>query len=252
MSVEDRLQPLEQLVTVMQSDVLLARGTAAQAEQRAADAESRSLTVRSEGVVDARLFGKPKSFDGTSDSWRQFKFTFLGYAGVVDMRLKQAKIESQVLTELAITNAALPPRDQRVSTQLCHVLFLLLEGSHAARSCPIASRSQWSRKASRTKTSGATCSCMQHAFSSYTLVREEIRSIIMARDTLSGLAPLDVSAVYEGKGKGKEGKGKAAVPTSGSSRCGLVDTCVLNKSLLFFFVCIFLFCFASHVCVFLC
>ena len=40
--------------------------------------------------------------------------------------------------------------------------------------------------------------------STYPLVREEIRSIIMARDTLTGLAPMDVSAVYKGKGKGKE------------------------------------------------
>ena len=36
------------------------------------------------------------------------------------------------------------------------------------------------------------------------LVREEIRSIIMARDTLSGLTPMDVSAVYKGNKKGKE------------------------------------------------
>ena len=44
-------------------------------------------------------------------------------------------------------------------------------------------------------------------FSTYPLVREEIRSIIMARDTLTGPAPMDVSAVYKGKGEGK-GKGK--------------------------------------------
>ena len=59
---------------------------------------------------------------------RQFKFTFLGYAGAVDSRLKQAMIESAVLTEAGITNAALPPRDQRVSTQLCYMLVLLLKG----------------------------------------------------------------------------------------------------------------------------
>ena len=116
MSAEDRLQAREQLVTVMQSEVLLARATAAQAEQRATNAATRSLTVRGEGVVDTRLLGKKKSFDGTSDSWRQFKFTFFGYAGAVDMRLKQAMIEREVLTEPAITNAALPPRDQQVST----------------------------------------------------------------------------------------------------------------------------------------
>ena len=34
--------------------------------------------------MDTRLLEKPKSFDGTTDSWRQFKFTFLGYAGAVD------------------------------------------------------------------------------------------------------------------------------------------------------------------------
>ena len=57
-----------------------------------------------------------KSFDGSTDSWRQFKFTFLGYAGAVDSRLKQAMIESEVLPEASITNSALPARDQRVST----------------------------------------------------------------------------------------------------------------------------------------
>ena len=46
--------------------------------------------------------------------------------------------------------------------------------------------------------------------STYTLIREEVRSIVMARDTLSGPVPMDVSASYKGKGKGKEkGKGKA-------------------------------------------
>ena len=75
--------------------------------------------VPGEGVVDTRLLGKPKSFDWSTDSWRQFKFTFLGYAGAVDSRLKQAMIESE----------ALPARDQRVSTQLYFMLVLLLKGS---------------------------------------------------------------------------------------------------------------------------
>ena len=70
-----------------------------------------------------------KRFDGTWDSWCQFKFTFLGCAGAVDSRLKQATIESEVLTGAAITNAALRPREQRVSTCLYHVLVLHLEVS---------------------------------------------------------------------------------------------------------------------------
>ena len=79
--------------------------------------------------MDTRLLGKPKSFDGTTDNWRQFKFTFLGYAGAVDLRLKQAMIESEVLQDAAMTNSALPPRDQRVSTQLYFMLVLLFESS---------------------------------------------------------------------------------------------------------------------------
>ena len=38
-------------------------------------------------------------------------------------------MESEVLQEIAITNSALPGRDQRVLTQLYFVLVLLLEGS---------------------------------------------------------------------------------------------------------------------------
>ena len=69
MSVEERLLALEQLVAAMQGEVISALIVAAQAEQRATDAETRILGVRGEGVVDTRLLGKPKSFDGSTDSW---------------------------------------------------------------------------------------------------------------------------------------------------------------------------------------
>ena len=118
MSAEERLLALEQLVAAMQGAVISALTAAAQAEQRA-----------TEGVVDTRLLGNPKSFDGSTDSWRQFKFTFLGYAGAVDSRLKQAMIESEVLPEAANTISALLARDQRVSAQLYCMLVLVLEGS---------------------------------------------------------------------------------------------------------------------------
>ena len=45
-------------------------------------------------------------------------------------------------------------------------------------------------------------------FSTYPLVREEIRSIITARDTLTGPAPMDVSAVYKGQGKVQREEGQ--------------------------------------------
>ena len=129
MSAEERLLALEQLVVAMQGEVLQARTAAAQAEQRATDAEARVLGARNEGVVDTRLLEKPKSFDGAMDNWRQFKFTFLGYAGAVNARLKQAMIESELLQEAAIMNSVLPVGDQQASTQLYFMLVLLLEGS---------------------------------------------------------------------------------------------------------------------------
>ena len=104
---------------VLQGEVMNARAAAEQASLIAC--HTRRNTTR--------LLGKPKIFDGRSDIWRQFKFTLLGYAGAVDSRLKQAAIESEVLIESAITNAALLPRVQRVSTQLFYMLVLLLEGS---------------------------------------------------------------------------------------------------------------------------
>ena len=56
-------------------------------------------------------------------------FTFWGYAGAVDSKPKQAKIESEVLQENTIMNSAFFARDRRVSTQLYYLLVLLLEGS---------------------------------------------------------------------------------------------------------------------------
>ena len=51
---------------------------------------------------------------------------------------------------------------------------------------------------------------LMHAsrLSTYPLVREELSSIIMGRDTLTGPAPMDIGAIHKGKGKGKGKKGK--------------------------------------------
>ena len=57
-------------------------------------------------------------------------------------------------------------------------------------------------------TSDATCSCMPHATQRVPLLREELRSIIMTRDTLTGPAPIDIGAIHKGKGTKGEGKSK--------------------------------------------
>ena len=51
--------------------------------------------------------------------------------------------------------------------------------------------------------------------STYPLVREKLRSIIMARDTRTGPAPMEIGAVHKGKEKGKENKGKGKGKSKG-------------------------------------
>ena len=129
MSADYRLQTLEQLVTVTQSEAISAR-----TPQRATEAETRVHGVRGQGVVDTRLLGKPENFDGTTDNWRLFKFTFLGYVVAVDSRLNQAcddrkrSVAGKRKRELSLACQ----RDKRVSTQLYHMLVLLLEDQRNA------------------------------------------------------------------------------------------------------------------------
>ena len=72
------LLALEQLVAAMQGEVITALTAASQAEQRATDAETRVLGVRGEGVVDTRLLGKPKSFDGSTGQLETVQVHVLG------------------------------------------------------------------------------------------------------------------------------------------------------------------------------
>ena len=79
-ALEQRLGQMEEL--------LQAAGRAAEeAGQRAAAAEQRAVAVEAtrpgamstaQPLVDTRLLGKPKSFDGREASWRTFRFGFLG------------------------------------------------------------------------------------------------------------------------------------------------------------------------------
>ena len=72
MSAEERLLALEQLVAAMQGEVISALTAAAQAEQRATDAETRVLGVRGEGVVHTRLLGLRTVGDSSSSTTRSW------------------------------------------------------------------------------------------------------------------------------------------------------------------------------------
>ena len=64
---------------------------------------------------------------------------------------------------------------------------------------------------------------LMHAsrLSTYPLVREELRSIIVARDTLTGPAPMDTGAIHKGKGQrqGEEGQHTGKVTASETAGC---------------------------------
>ena len=94
---DEKIAALELALATLQGEVDAARTTAsaaslqaASAEQRATDAEAQTARVQSGGggLVDTRLLGKPKTFSGSIEDWRSFKFQFLGYAGAVSIRLR--------------------------------------------------------------------------------------------------------------------------------------------------------------------
>ena len=96
---------LEQRLGHME-DMLQAAGRAAEeAGQRAAAAEQRAAAAAEatrpgvstpQPLVDTKLLGKPRSFDGKEASWRTFRFGFLGYCAAVDPDLRQALAKAEM------------------------------------------------------------------------------------------------------------------------------------------------------------
>ena len=191
-------------------EVISARTTAAQTQQRATDAETRLLGVKGEGVVDTRLLGKPKSFDGSTDSWRQFKFTFLDYACAVDKTQTGDDRERSACRRQRLGIACQRPAS--LDTVVLDVSLGLGRFEHAGDGEGLLS---WRRLVAEyePETAGRETSLLLEVLAQTFKRRRarfaEIRSIIMARETLNGPTPMDVSAMYKVK-KGKEkSKGKS-------------------------------------------
>ena len=81
-------------------------------------------------VVDTRLMGKPKNFNGKEDDWHQWATTTTAYAGAISERLLFLMDETESAENAA--NAALEKEvDKELSTQLYSILAMLLEGKAA-------------------------------------------------------------------------------------------------------------------------
>ena len=83
MSAEDRLQALEQLVDVLQSEVISARSAAAQAEGRATDAETRVLGVRGCRSRGHTTAAETKELRRYNRQLETVQVHVLGFAGAV-------------------------------------------------------------------------------------------------------------------------------------------------------------------------
>ena len=243
---------------MVQNELVMAKAAAGVAEKRADAAEIRNARPAA-GLVDTRVLGKPRNFDGHQENWRSFKFMFLGYAGAVNADLRAGMVKSEALAEGAIVNSALAADDQKISTQLYYLLVLLLEGGaqrlleHAGDGEGLLS---WNRLVAEYEpaTAGRETALLlevlaqvfkgdvrgalddfevkirryeraakevlsdrikiavvqkglededlrrhllMHAarLNSFPAVREEIRHIVMARETINGPQPMDVSAL---------------------------------------------------------
>ena len=90
-ALEQRLGHMEEMLQAAGRAAEAAGQRAAAAEQRAAAAEATRTSVSMpQPLVDTKLLGKPRNFDGKEASWRTFRFGFLGYCAAVTPDLRQA------------------------------------------------------------------------------------------------------------------------------------------------------------------
>ena len=122
---EQRVAVLEAQIAELRDANLQLKG--ALDEQRAQVAARQPAQQQ---VVDTRLMGKPKNFNGKEDDWHQWATTTRAYAGAISERLLFLMDESESAENAA--NAALEKEaDKELSTQLYYILAMLLEGKAA-------------------------------------------------------------------------------------------------------------------------
>ena len=120
-ALEQRLGQSEAALQVAGRAAEEATARAAAAEHRAAAVEATrpgGATTTAQPLVDTRLLGKPKSFDGREASWRTFRFGFLGYCAAMDPNLRQALAEAELADYSVIANTVLDARRRQLSTQV--------------------------------------------------------------------------------------------------------------------------------------
>lgn len=90
-------------------------------------------------IIDTRLIGKPKDFQGTQEKWPSWSFTFKAYCGAVSHDMSEL-MKSVVLTNIEVAMGGLTAVQEQFSKFLYYmIVMLVVEGSPAyakVRGCP--------------------------------------------------------------------------------------------------------------------
>ena len=119
----------QQLASVRQS-----ADASAQVAANAANMAATATAVPGEGSsrfseqgVDTRILGKPDSFDGTAQKWRDWSVVVRGYAGVVVADLSVLMEQAEQSTA-GVFVASMTPGQAKASKQLYFILLMLCRG----------------------------------------------------------------------------------------------------------------------------
>ena len=90
---------------------------------------------------DARMVDKPKSFDGSDENWPTWKYKFVSYMGVFNMRLPELLKAAESVEDVANVDLRNNGQngDEALSNQLYYILSTMVEGraSVKARNTPV-------------------------------------------------------------------------------------------------------------------
>ena len=144
--MQQHMQRMLQRVEAMEGAPNQANTVAAEASQRALDAEARAQaaqsaaaaaqpngngpTSRFNSLVDTRLLSEPRNFDGTMGEWKHFKFLFAAYAGAVSSDLRKIMHDATAAaTDAECLNVHMDESERNMSTQLYYMLVLQTEST---------------------------------------------------------------------------------------------------------------------------
>ena len=91
---------------------------ASTAPAAAARAAAPAMIPRMVSAVDTRTIGKPKSFDGKQESWREFRFIFEAFGGAAHMALADMMLNAEPMGGAPLALSDLDLENQSMAKQL--------------------------------------------------------------------------------------------------------------------------------------